>query len=260
MKILRTGEKGIYPMKQDSVLARGFSLIELMVVVCIIGIFAALTVPGILEILYRNSLADSVERVRSVAQLTRDLAMQTRNGVVMEVRADRMWINILNGPSCSDGIQNRCVGTLADSTGTVRLFDAGGTGAKAGIIPCGGFALTANTNSVCNVTTALNVTTGFALCYSGRGELWFRPAADANTVCTATAAPNNTPGFSPTCSVDPATGLADVTFISSDTTSLTEGAVLMINRFDGNNCTADAIDVMRMVTFPTNGAPFSKLP
>jgi prepilin-type N-terminal cleavage/methylation domain-containing protein len=247
----------------------GFTLIELMVVVVIIGIFCALSIPGILEIRYRNTLSDSTERVRSVAQTTRDIAMETRNAVVMEVTATSLWINLLSGPSCqSTTIQKRCTSSVAESSGTVPLFETGadGLGQAAGVHLCGGVALAINSGSGnCDVGGSLNVSDGFALCYSGKGELWYRVGGDSNTVCpaptgSALGSPPANANWVRSCSVDPTIGLGAVDLPDGSTTDLTEGVVLMLNRYEGTSCSAsDAIDVMRLVKLPTNGAPFSEL-
>ena len=40
--------------------ARGFTLIELMIVLVIIAVFSALAVPGVTRVRYRNSLSEMV--------------------------------------------------------------------------------------------------------------------------------------------------------------------------------------------------------
>ena len=183
----------------------------------------------------------------------------------MEVRANSVWINLLDGPYCSDVIDKRCTSPVADATGTVRLFDADGLGNAAGVAMCGGVALTFSTGAgpSCSRTVSLTLgdSTGFAFCYSGRGELFFRNAVDANTACAATGSPSSDLTWQSSCSVTPQQDFSPVTFSDGASADLTEGAVLMLNRYEqGGRCgSGNAIDVMRLIKLPTNGAPFSEL-
>jgi type II secretory pathway pseudopilin PulG len=244
-----------------------------MVTVLIIGIFSALAIPGIIEIRYRNTLTDSVERVRSAAQMARDLAMKTRNAAVLEVRGDKMWINLLTGPSCLATIDKRCTSQVANRAGVAPLYEADGLGASAGIALCGGVvrSLSApteeNPNQTCSASATLSVATntGFGLCYSGSGELRYRVGVDANTVCDATDDHQTAAVvWLRSCSLDPEQGVSvAVALPDGATASLTDGAVLQLNRYDsaGTSCNADdAIDTTRLVKIPINGAPYSELP
>ncbi len=243
--------------------SRGFSLLELMAVVVIIGIFSALAIPGIVEIRSRNTLTDSVERIRSAGAATRDFAMQTRKAAVLEISSDGVWINLLSGPKCNDEIELRCASSLGDETGFISLYDSEGIGATAGIAMCGGSSLSTASASetACSSSVALSKDTGFALCYSGSGDLFFRASADENTVCGGTGSPDDSAIWTRACSTSSSSAKA-VSFADSTSYNLSDGAVLMLNRYPGDSLCADgsaSLDIRRIIVFPTNGAPFSQV-
>jgi hypothetical protein len=200
-----------------------------------------------------------VERIRSAAAATRDLAMQTRKASVLEVSSTGVWINLLNDARCEDSIEQRCTTNLGQaSDGFIPLYDADGIGQTAGVAFCGGFSLASDDSGACTASVALVRNTGFALCYSGAGELFFRAGADANTVCGGTAQPSANLTWQRSCSVSSA-GALSVSFSDSLTYGLKDGAVLMLNRYEKTLCQGAAVDNQRLVVFPTNGSPFSQI-
>lgn len=246
--------KSKFPRKNRPV-AAGFTLLELMVVLVIIGVFSALAIPGIMEIRYRNTLTDSVERIRTAAGATRDFAMQTRKAVVLEVTSDGVWVNLLNDAACESEVETFCAPSLG---GYQPLYDADSLGAVAGVALCGGTVLKVE-SSGCAAGPELVVGDGFALCYSGAGELYYRVGADANTGCSGSNPPaSGADAWVRACSVSsPVT----IQFADESAYALEDGAVLMLNRYEGTACgsATDATDMRRLVIFPTNGSPYSQV-
>lgn len=256
-------------MKRLSVL--GFTLIELLVVIVLIGIFCMLAIPGIQEIQYRNALGDTVERLRSAAGATRDLAMQTRHAAVLEVTADRAWINLLEGPDCGDRVQGagggpekKCTTNLGDTIGEIHFgLGANDRATEAGVAMCGAAALrydlhrdTPTTAPTCETAVRLS-NRPFGLCYSGSGELFFRDGGDDNL--GGCGDPNLIPSrpqddWKPVCSK----AAPDIVDFSGTRVAVTDGVAVLFNRYDaGSACTGLGIDVPRILVFPTNGSPFS---
>lgn len=231
---------------------------ELMVTVLIIGIFSAVAIPGIIEIRYRNTLTDSVARVRSAAQAIRDLAVKTRRAAVLEVRSDKMWINLLDGPKCSDAVEKKCVGPLADRNGEILLYDADGLGSKAGVTLKFAVVLQMVTpedaDPACSATT-IDLSQGFqggALCYGGNGELYFRDGPDQTSQCSPPENAEAGDDFIAACN---APNIADVTFPDGEDVSVTDGVVIGLNRYEEGAPT----DVLRLVYVPISGAPYSEI-
>jgi prepilin-type N-terminal cleavage/methylation domain-containing protein len=235
---------------------RGFTLIELMVCVVIIGICAAIVVPQLIAHKRTTSLTDLVNMVEQTASQTRSLALQTRRAAVLEVSgADRaIWINTLSGPQCWDGLSQTCVQTVG-RTGDVSVFNLGAEPyASAGAALCDvhvSEVTGAGTSAAdCAPVDGLSAASVFALCYAGNGELYIRNSEDSGTVCGGSAAAADREDWSRAC--------ADITGAATDVI----GAALRFNRFDGavSDCdTADnKLDVTRAVYLPMGGAPYNR--
>ncbi len=242
----------------------GFSLIELMVVVLIIGVFAAMTIPSITTVMHRNALSELTNAAQEAGINVRSWTMQTRQASVLEVRHDKAWINLLAGSYCNDErpLARRCM-SPEDSSGLGEIvFSEVKNVINAGAAVCGGSVLTLAGDS-CTLAVALDRSDGFALCYSGNGELYYRLGADDAVACTQDPAqPSDDQTWVPACS---AVAAVDATGSEAGTgaqVKLNDGAVLVFNRFGGDPlCTGTPAEgaVRRAVFFPTIGAPFVKV-
>ncbi len=239
----------------------GFSLTELMIAMVIIGIFSALAIPSIMEVRYRNSLTEMVNLVERTAVQSRNISIRTRRAAVLEMTESGVWINHLQTADCWSPVIEGCLHQNALDTG---IF------ADASAAMCGGVAVADSADAaagtlICSPTERiLNQQQGFALCYSGRGELFVRTGADANTSCTAVAAATPAAPVTPvaaaadwnrSCSSDPNEDPVSDTVIDP----LFDGAVITFNRHEGGTCEGTAISVRRLLLFPTAASPYSKV-
>jgi prepilin-type N-terminal cleavage/methylation domain-containing protein len=225
---------------------RGFSLVELMVVVAIIAVFSALVIPGITRVRFRNNLSEMVNEMQQLATETRALAMQTRRAAVLEVNPNvAAWVNLLPSSNCADttAVAQRCV-FQADLT-NISYVTAGAT-----MCPPNQLLLAAGSPPVCEQSDD-QPSDQYALCYSGRGELYIRDGADDNTACDADdATPNATATWTPVC---------DLVVANPTAGTLTSGVAIPFNRYQNRDCTGTADDVQRVLFVPKSGAPYSKV-
>jgi prepilin-type N-terminal cleavage/methylation domain-containing protein len=239
----------------------GFTLIELMIVLVIIGICAAIVVPQLVDHKRTTDLTDLVNMVQQTASQARSLALQTRRGAVLEVSGSqaKIWVNTLKGPLCWSGVSQTCAQATGHQ-GTVPEFDLAGDPYAAGGSALCNVAVSAVSNpgtdsASCEPVDGLAATSDFALCYSGNGELWIRTVADSGAACGDGAISAGVEAWRRVC---PTLG----------TDAESSGAVLLFNRFasggsgvcalaDGG--TSDVIDVTRAVLLPIGGAPYSKV-
>jgi prepilin-type N-terminal cleavage/methylation domain-containing protein len=230
----------------------GFSLVELMVVLVIIAIVAAVAAPTLVEVHRRNRLTDMLNLVERSASQTRNLAMQTRRAAVLEMGSGRMWINTLQGSDCWSAVNTRCVHNLGQAASEnqerfIDLADPYYTDSEAYVC---GVSVATMSGSSCAQDTVIQGTDSFALCYSGRGDLYLRVGDDSATACDGTGAPvAEQSDWVRACAVDP----------NSDNPF--NGAVIYLNRFDAqpSDCTAVANDVMRGVHMPAGASPYSRV-
>lgn len=226
---------------------QGFSLVELMVVVLIIAVFSALVIPSITGVRYRNNLSEMVNELQQIATETRALAMQTRRAAVLEIIPNtNAWVNLLPGSSCSgmDSITQRCIFEADLAKTTYVLADATMCNADQ--------LLLAGNPLVCAQSgTQLLYTTGYALCYSGRGELFVRNSVDANTVSCDTPGPPSTN--------QPWAAVCDRLAANPTSGTLLSGVGIPFNRYPTRDCSEAPEDVQRMLFIPKSGAPYSKV-
>jgi prepilin-type N-terminal cleavage/methylation domain-containing protein len=238
---------------------RGFTLVELMVVVVIIGVFAALAASHLGSVSHRNRLTSLTQNVQQIGGRARSVAIQTRRAAVVEFAARGTWLNILSGGNCWSAPQSKCAyDSYLDSPGggaPLNLYLLSSDLLQSEIVLCGGTARTLDASG--NVGVTALPAAGFALCYSGAGELWVRGATDNTTVCGQPLVPGDPSDWVR------AAGVATPTVVKlfGVDADLLDGAVVGLNRTQGRACSGtagDSIDVRQAVFFPTGGAPFSR--
>ncbi|MCP4709593.1 MAG: type II secretion system protein [Planctomycetes bacterium] len=233
----------------------GFTLIEMIIVLAIISITSVVAIPGMISVLNRNKLIEMVNVFQQAAAKTRGLAMQTKRAAVLEVRADGMWINLMTGANCSTNLLQRCLtNSVEGGDGLINLTET--SFVEAGAAMCGGVALAfeVGAGGVRECRSLDLPTDAFALCYSGRGELFVRPEADPNMECDSTdpAQTGDLDKWQQACGIRAGENVGENLDIS-------DGAVIIFNRYVDGNCQAASIGVRRAVFFPTSGLPYSKL-
>ncbi|MBN2342678.1 MAG: type II secretion system protein [Deltaproteobacteria bacterium] len=251
---------------------RGFTLLELMIVVVMVAILAAVTVPKMMQVSSRNKLGEVTNLFQETMAEARALAMKTRQAVVVEVRSNQLWVNMLAGTECNGPIEND---GAADTKRCIQLIDSLGSNVV-------NLALPEYTNAgvaMCDIRVAVldagacsteNITIGdaFALCYNGTGQLWARTDPDkaTNTACGDSSAPDPDAGWQKTCV--PWIG-ANAT-VSATQGTWFSGADVRFNRFTAGSgsCASGGLDsaaptgsedITRRVIVPAGGHPIVKL-
>jgi len=228
----------------------GFTLIELMVVLVIIAVVITLSVPGLLQVSYRNTLTRMTDNVRQATVKARDLAMKTRQAAVVEVRADSVWVNLLSRADCASDLAQRCV---SSPDGEVSLVE--GLAEEANIEMCGGKARILGSNGDCDASLLLP-NSAFAICYSGRGELYLRPNADANMNCDQTVLTPAATGWQRACG---GTAPDSNSLPDGSAYDLYDGAMIVLNRYASECSSPLPESVRRAVFLPSSGSPYAKV-
>lgn len=234
----------------------GFTIMELLAVVTIIGVTSAIAIPGIVQVVYRNKLIDTVSLAQEAATRARAMAMQSNDAVVVEFRPSRIWINRLAGGDCSADIAlgGRCASptTASDGLGYLDLTEK--MLELSGLAQCGAVTLVKSERSdTCDVLELQQ--SGFALCYNGRGHLFIRNAVDENTACDSTDTPEGTWQFA--CGQ---TDEVEVQPPDGETTEISDGTIVLFNRYKSDSvCLGKGVDVRRGLFFPTGGNPYARI-
>lgn len=91
---------------------KGFSLIELMVVIAIIGIIASMAVPALMNMLQRNRLKTAVQSLQDDLQYARTLAIKQSQNIVI----NRTRTSTAAGDWCYGISTAACDCTVTDTT------------------------------------------------------------------------------------------------------------------------------------------------
>ena len=85
---------------------RGFTLLEMLAVLTIIGILTAIAVPSVLAIMTRTQLSNSVERVRDTLEISRIQATQKSKQCTIYIPAGNQVVSgcLISADSSSSGI------------------------------------------------------------------------------------------------------------------------------------------------------------
>ncbi|MDJ0762307.1 MAG: prepilin-type N-terminal cleavage/methylation domain-containing protein [Myxococcota bacterium] len=235
----------------------GFTLVELMIVVVIVAIVCAVTVPGIVSVRYRNTLTEMTNNIQEAGVIVRSLAMRTRHAAVLEVRTDRVWVNLLAGAGCSANIETRCLTKYSGTDDIGEMSLTQGLAQSAGLAMCGGGARVAQAGGSGETCEARDLgREAFAFCYSGSGELFIREGGDANMVCDGGSLEPASTTWIRSCGRQTTQSIG---FNDGSAFDLHDGAMIILNRYETACDSTKAEDVRRAIFFPTGGAPFARV-
>lgn len=226
-----------YPKKKKNC---GFTLIELMVTVSIIGLLSAVAIPSIMLVQNRNTLSEVVSDFQQFGSRARGLAMQTRNATVMTVGPDSVWVDVLDGPDCWSSLPDS-----GERMGNPSFVDLADPLSKADAQVCG----------IHYLAGTIAAGDAFALCYSGSGELYINDSP-AWSLELDSSTDNDTDSEPDAQETDwtLTTGTQATATIADSGYTYNEGVVVLFNR----GCGSDAADVERAVYFPIAAVPYSK--
>ena len=227
---------------------RGYTLIELVVVMALIAIVAAITVPKLSTVRDRTELSDTVSLFQRTIADAKSLAMKNRRAVTIEIRPDKMWVNVLSGMSCDDAIAKRCFHT----------GESGGRDTTAINLMCDLRSASVVSNA-CTVNANELSGGGLGICYNGSGHMWIRTGEDTNAACAAVAGASPNPWLracAPWIGANAATNATQSTWFSGVDARFNRG----VSACPAGSATPSAAqDVTRRVIVPAGGHPYIKL-
>jgi type IV pilus assembly protein PilA len=155
---------------------RGFTLIEILIVVAIIGIIAAAAVPGLLRARMSGNEASAIGSIRAISSAEASYSAAAGKGGY----ADRLATLAVPCPSTTVAFISPDLATDPSEKSGYRIALTAASGANAGPTDCNGTATTSNYYATAvPVSTGMTGHRGFAS--TGRGTIFFDPSGAAPT-------------------------------------------------------------------------------